>query len=216
MTSKLADKEEQDFFINTFYYMTKAIKSIANEKCRKLKYLCVDEATFCRDGTIHNGLYLKGLTPEIYESNGRFQKIKLFGAVDPIEGDITLKKIKGKMTLETHAKLLKYLSNKYSDYELVIVEDNAPWHKRNKILKLLDNYGISNVNIINIPKYSPTMNPCEKLWNWMRETVSHCRYYPNLKSLSDSIWRCYRRIYNKVELAKIRLKTEIPIFSHVA
>lgn len=106
-----------------------------------------------------------------------------------------------------------YLSELHKDKVLVIVHDNAPWHGVKKLPKLLLERGIENIIIVRLPKYSPKMNPCEKLWNWMRETVTHCRYYNNLKELTDSVWRFYRRAYNRPNLAKIRFKTEKPLFN---
>jgi len=97
--------------------------------------------------------------------------------------------------------------------QLVIVHDNAPWHGVKKLPKLLSERGIENIVIIRLPKYSPEMNYCEKLWGWMRETVSHCRYYENLAELEKSIWRFYRRAYNQKEKAKIKFKTEKPLFN---
>jgi transposase len=216
MSSKLSDKEEQKRFQNTFYYITKSIESVAIEKGRELKYLCIDEASFRRDGTIHNGWYLKGLTPEILESNGRFESIKLFGAVDPLEGDVTLRNISGRMTAKMHSKYLIYLSKKYSNKELVILEDNAPWHSIKKVSQYLKEANVDNIHIIKLPKYSPEMNPCEKLWKWLREDVTHCKFHSDLKSLSDDIWKFYRRVSNKKEVAISRFITEIYLFNNVA
>jgi transposase len=215
MTSCLSDVEEQKAFVESLPDKIEKIKVKAEENGRNIKILCTDEASFRRDGSPHNAWYLKGETAEIPESNGRFESIKLFGAVDPFEGDISINKGPKRVTTEVYGNFLIYLSKKYPDRELVIMDDNAPWHSENKLLSFLKGNEIENINIIRFPKYSPKMNPCEKLWKWLRESVSYCRYNENLTFLMSSIWRFYRRAWNNKELAKIRFKTEIPIFEKV-
>jgi transposase len=140
----------------------------------------------------------------------------MFGAVDPFSGEICLNRVYGRITSSLCADFLYNLSKRFSEDELIMMEDNAPWHSKKLVIKILKDKGVDNIHIIRFPKYSPNMNPCEKLWNWMRETVSHCRYYKDLNELLDSIWRTYRRIWNNKELGKIRFKTEISIFDKAA
>lgn len=212
MKSILSDEKEQKDFIEELPKKIEEIKQISEKKGKEIKILCVDEAGFRRDGTLHQGWFLKGETPEIPESNGRFESIKLFGAVDPLSGDFSIKRAYNRITTLYYGEFLIYLSNKYNDKELIILQDNAPWHSKNILEKLFKERGIENIHLIRFPKYSPKMNPCEKLWKWIREDVTHCRYYPYLKELMLSIYRFYRRAWNNKELAKIRFKTEINIF----
>jgi len=69
--------EEQEYFLNNFqtfmvllFFLSKAFK-------KNIKVLFTDEASFRRDGTVHNGWFKKGMTPQISESNDRFESIKL-------------------------------------------------------------------------------------------------------------------------------------------
>lgn len=218
MTSNLFDiKEQKQFIEEKFPSKFKEIIEKAEASGRKFKLLCLDEASIRRDGTLHNGWFLKGLIPEIEESNGRFESIKLIGVVDPLEGDISLKMVNGRMTKKVYRNYLKYLSKRYSDYELLIVDDNAPWHSKTHIIeKDLINEEIINIHIIRLPKYSPKMNPCEKLWHWLRETVTHCRYYDNISQLKNNIWRFYRMACRKKDRAIKRFKTEISLFKNIS
>jgi len=211
MKSILADPKEQETFIKSLPEKINQVKEIAKKKQRKVKLFCTDEASLRRDGTIHYGWYLRGVTPEIPESNGRFESIKMFGAVDPLKGDFSLKRAPKRITTVGYADFLISLAKKHSNIELIIMDDNAPWHSEKKLMNILQEKEINNVHIIRFPKYSSKMNPCEKLWKWLRETVTHCKYYSDLKSLMEAIWRFYRRAWNNKELAKIRFKTEMPL-----
>lgn len=174
-----------------------------------------DEASFRRDGTIHNGWYKKGVVAQIPESNGRFESIKLFGAVDPLEGRFHLVKAPKRINTIEYSKFLIHLSKMHSNEFLLIFQDNAPWHSVNKLKGLLEASGIGNIEIFNLPKYSPDMNPCEKLWYWLRDDVTHGSYYEKLCDVLCNIWKFYRRAYNKKEQAKIKFKTETRIIEYL-
>lgn len=212
MKSAKADVQEQEVFCENFQILIVFLYLLSQSNNLNLKILFTDEASFRRDGTIHNGWYTKGVTPLIPESNGRFESIKLMGAVDYQKGSFHLKKACGRITTEVYANFLVDLSNKHKDKQIVIVHDNAPWHGVKTLPKILAEKGINNILIIRLPKYSPEMNYCEKLWKWMREDVTHCRYYDDLSELEESIWRFYRKAYNQREQAKVRFKTEKPLF----
>ncbi len=94
----------------------------------------------------------------------------------------------------------------------MIVHDNAPWHGVKRLPQLLLEKGVHNILILRLPKYSPEMNPCERLWKWMREDVTHCRYYESLGDLSESVWKFYRKAYHQKEKAILRFKPEKPLF----
>lgn len=216
MKSKLADEKTQKEFIE-LSFPKKVDEAMEKAKLMGLKLLILftDEAGIRRDGTIHNGWYKKGIISEIPESNGRFESVKLLGAVGALDGSIHIKTVEGKISTEVYANFLIGLSRRYDEYLILIVQDSAPWHGKKKLPVLLKEAGIKNIELCNFPKYSPDMNPCEKLWKWLRETVTHCRYYNDIKELKQSIWRFYRRAYNQKDLAIKRFKTEKNIFKFV-
>jgi len=213
MKTTKANVEEQEDFLDNFQSLIVLFFFLSNFFGKTLKILFSDEAGFRRDGTIHNGWYKRGIIPEVPESNGRFESIKLIGAVDYQEGSFHLKKASGKVTTKVYVDYLVYLSGMYKDKIIILVHDNAPWHGVKRLPELLAEKGVNNIVVIRLPKYSPEMNYCEKLWKWMRESVTHCRYYETLEELEESIWRFYRRAYNQREKAKMRFKTEKPLFN---
>jgi len=52
---------------------------------------------------------------------------------------------------------------------LVLVWDNAPCHVAKVVTAEAARLGIT---VVNLPGYSPDLNPIERLWDWMREEVT--------------------------------------------
>ena len=51
----------------------------------------------------------------------------------------------------------------------MLIWDNAPCHVAKKVTAEAARLGIT---IVNLPGYSPDLNPIERLWDWMREEVT--------------------------------------------
>jgi transposase len=63
------------------------------------------------------------------------------------------------------------------DQRIVIIWDGAPWHNRADIVR--QQAEVLNLTLVQLPGYSPDLNPIEGLWKWMREelTQHHCYKY---------------------------------------
>lgn len=72
-------------------------------------------------------------------------------------------------------------SKKYPDKEVIIILDQAGWHK-SKNLKIPD-----NIKLIFLPPYSPELNPVERLWKWLRKEVTHNNIFETLKELMNAL-----------------------------
>ena len=51
---------------------------------------------------------------------------------------------------------------------LVVVMDNAPWHKGEDIKKLIESTG---AKALKMPKYSPDLNPIEHAWANLKANI---------------------------------------------
>jgi len=97
----------------------------------------------------------------------------LYSAIDPINGDsFHMYKMPDVNTLTTK-KFLDELRKFYKDYHLVIVWDNASFHKSKK---LEDN----DLTIIFLPPYSPELNPTERFFQEMRKVTAN-RIFENIE-----------------------------------
>jgi transposase len=50
-----------------------------------------------------------------------------------------------------------------------LIGDNAPCHVAKRVKAEAARLGVA---IVNLPGYSPDLNPIERLWDWMREEVT--------------------------------------------
>ncbi len=60
-------------------------------------------------------------------------------------------------------ELLPYLKE-----GMVVVMDNAPWHKGNDIKYLIESIG---AKLLKLPPYSPDLNPIEHAWANLKQTI---------------------------------------------
>lgn len=63
---------------------------------------------------------------------------------------------------------------------LVIVWDNAPCHVAKVVKAEAARLG---VQLVNLPGYSPDLNPIERLWDWLREEVTRGRCHASVAEL---------------------------------
>jgi transposase len=69
--------------------------------------------------------------------------------------------------------------------EIVIVIDNAPWHRGRLIdAALADN---PHLRFYRLPSYSPKLNPIERFWKKLRRRATHNRLFDTLADLKASI-----------------------------
>ena len=65
-------------------------------------------------------------------------------------------------------KLIKKIKSIFKDQPCTIVLDNASIHNKNLIFELVEKYKIY-VNFL--PPYSPELNPIEKFWGVMKNSI---------------------------------------------
>ena len=84
---------------------------------------------------------------------------------------------------------------------VVILIDNAPWHRGRPIDQALgDN---PHLEFKRLPSYSPQLNPIERFWKVLRRRATHNRLFDTLADLKSSIRNslCY------FQTMKCRVKT---------
>lgn len=87
----------------------------------------------------------------------------------------TIKKVSFLEWLKT--SLLKHLGK-----GMVVIMDNAPWHKGDDIKQLIEATG---AKLIKLPPYSPDLNPIEKAWANLKAAVK--KACPTLSDIRENI-----------------------------
>jgi transposase len=68
---------------------------------------------------------------------------------------------------------------------LVLVIDNAPWHRGEAVTKALaDN---PHLEFYRLPSYSPNLNPIERFWRVLRRRATHNRLFETLGDPKASV-----------------------------
>ena len=81
---------------------------------------------------------------------------------------------------------LDEVAARHSNERIVMVLDGAGWH-RSDSLKIP-----ANMHLLELPPYSPELNPVENLWEDLREKSFHNRVFYGLESLEDHLEHALR------------------------
>ena len=97
-------------------------------------------------------------------------------------------KAKTRRLQEAFAAHLRHVGRAYPSERhprVVLVIDNAPWHRGQPIDDALrDN---PHLEFKRLPSYSPQLNPIERLWKKLRRRATHNRLFDALADLKASI-----------------------------
>ena len=113
-----------------------------------------------------------------------------YGAVDPHHGDnffLITPTCNGNWT----ERFLEELSKKYPDDLILLIMDNAAWHKA-KALKIPE-----NIELAFIPPYTPEMNPIEQIWAEMRKRGFGNRVFKSLEAVIDQLCLTINELSNE-------------------
>ena len=76
---------------------------------------------------------------------------------------------------------LEYMSKMLDNEVALLVMDQAGWHKSKDLL--IPN----NIRIIYLPPYSPELNPVERLWQYMKDSILKNKVYESLEILEQEV-----------------------------
>jgi transposase len=162
--------------------------------------LSQDEARFPMVPTLQATLGVKGHRPKVGTRDCKdllyvFAVVNLVSAAlhsNTLESPKDAKKKTGKSKTrrmqEAFADHLRHVGRVYPQEkhkEVVLLIDNAPWHRGGPINEAL----ADNPHLVfkRLPSYSPQLNPIERFWKKLRRRASHNRLFDTLADLKRSI-----------------------------
>jgi transposase len=89
---------------------------------------------------------------------------------------------------EAFADHLRHVGRIYPRHacpEVVILSDNAPWHRGKEIDQALAEN--PHLRFKRLPSYSPQLNPIERFWKKLRRRATHNRFFDSVADLKKSI-----------------------------
>jgi transposase len=162
--------------------------------------LSQDEARFPMVPTLRATLGVKGHRPVVGTRDNK-DLLYVFGVVNltsaalhanTLESPKDAKKKTGKSKTrrmqEAFAAHLRHVGRAYlrdNQKEVVLLIDNAPWHRGGPINEALAEN--PHLKFKRLPAYSPQLNPIERLWKVLRRRATHNRLFDALADLKSSL-----------------------------
>ena len=121
-------------------------------------------------------LTAKGVKP-IVNYQHKFKTTYLYGSYSPINGNSFVWEINGVDTTIFESYLKYFSQYKPKEYKIVVI-DNAGFHST-KNIEIPD-----NIFLLRIPPYTPELNTCEQIWQYIKNRYKNKRFenMQNLKS----------------------------------
>jgi transposase len=148
--------------------------SLNKDKYTSVNLYFQDESRFGLMTHVGTCLTAKGVKPLVRYQQA-FKSTYLFGSFSPINGDSFIWEINGVDTIVFEAYLKAFSLYKPDELKIVVI-DNAGFHSTTNI-DVPD-----NIILINIPPYSPELNPSEKIWAYLKARFKN-NVFENMETL---------------------------------
>jgi len=180
--------EDQEDFKKKFpRLVAKVGKTFASGDERPILVLFEDEARFGRMNDLKKCWAPSGIRPIVaYQLVRQFDYV--FSAVCPKTGE-TFTLILPDSDSEMMNLFLSELAEHFANFRIIIVVDQASWHK-SKILKKSD-----DIRFLYLPPASPELNPAEHLWDYVRENFIANHSYDSMEELETALEGAFKYVY---------------------
>lgn len=151
------------------------------------------------EATITRQWFPKGSCPKVKSYPGR-KSVAYSGFVTYGSGELFVAKPAWFNYETTIASIREFMAaTKLKRGEkLVLVMDNAPWHKKMYRLVVTENRDEyadirESVVFVMLPPYSPDLNPIEQVWRITRRENTHNTFFNSLASLKSTVDKAFSR-----------------------
>jgi transposase len=138
--------------------------------------IVADEMIVTSQTTLQKMWLPEGEYPIIECSNTRKRR-SFYGFLNIKTGqEVAFKAEKQNSEMTVH--FLKKICNQHKDKKILLIWDNAPWHKSALVKEFLST--CSNLKLINFPPYAPELNPQEHVWKAGRANATHNKFISDI------------------------------------
>jgi transposase len=163
------------------------LESLGLEKGSRVKVWFMDEARLGLHTPMRRVWTLRGVRP-VVSRQIKYQWDYLYGALDAISGQAHFAHVPG-VNLEWDQSYLANLAASDPSAVHVVVRDQAGFHLRDGDARLPE-----RIRILHLPPYSPELNPCEQLWDILRDDLAN-RTYATITALRKRIKSTLQRFW---------------------
>jgi transposase len=146
-----------------------------------------DEFSLSNTATLCATWSPKGKQPEIFCKKSQRERVTGFGTVNPLTGQLVANfaQAGNAHTFKNH--LRKVLRAYKGKRKIIIYVDNVRFHHAKVLKPFLQAH--SELEIRYLPAYSPDLNPVERVWWYMRKSITHNRCLSSIKERIAKFWR---------------------------
>ena len=105
-----------------------------------------------------------------------------------------------KKNAQQFGEFLRQLLEANSERRLVLVIDNASYHRTKAIRQLLDDHS-DHLFVIWLPPYSPELNLIEGLWGYLKRSALNNYFYGEIESLEAAVHEAFTELQQHPETA---------------
>jgi transposase len=160
--------------------------------------LFLDECEVHLHPTLTKVWTLRGIRP-IVPAAGTNQRLCIYGAFNYRSGQSHYIVHPKKNALQ-FCDFLRQLLEANSERHVVLVIDNASYHRTKAVLDLLEDHS-DHVFVIWLPKYSPELNLIEGLWGYLKRSALNNYFFGEMQSLEAAIHDTFRTLQQRPETA---------------
>jgi transposase len=162
---------------------------------RRLRVYFEDEARFGQQGTITNVWARRGSRPTAVRQT-EYEYLWVLGAVCPETGQAEGLLSPRLNTEVINVFLKQFAASLPADEQAVLIWDGAGFHT-SKNLRVPQ-----NVTLLQLPAYSPELNPIENLWHYLKSHFWSNRAYADYDQLEDAAIDAWHRAVLNPDLMK--------------
>ena len=136
------------------------INNLNKDKFDAINLFFQDESRYGLKTLVGRCLSAIGVRP-IVNYQHKFDNTYLWGSYSPINGDSFVWEINGVDSKIFEAYLKEFSRQNPREYKILVI-DNAGFHSA-KNIEIPD-----NIHLLRIPPYTPELNPCEQIWQYIK------------------------------------------------
>jgi len=133
----------------------------------------------------------------IVPAAGVNKRLCCYGALNFRSGQVHYM-VHPKKNAQQFGEFLRQLLEANSERRLVLVIDNASYHRTRRILALLEDHA-EHVFVIWLPRYSPELNLIEGLWGYLKRSALNNYFWGDIDNLERAIHGAFAHLQQHPE-----------------
>jgi hypothetical protein len=168
--------------------LARRLAGLAVPEGSRVKLWMMDEARFGLHTQVRKMWAPKGARPVVTKQI-KYEWDYLYGSLDVLGGGAHFCQIPGVNQL-WDAAYLEDLAATDPEAVHVIIRDGAGFHLRDGDPRLPH-----NVRLVDLPPYSPELNPCEQLWDLVKDSIAN-RVFESVEQLREAMKPILQRYFD--------------------